>query len=201
MRWLLLRWFRWWTPLDDAWTSGPLLMKESLIDGLVLPFSKWRPSTSLERMPVLALGSVKRLKAGQQWQKGWLEEIFQLWSQLEKRVQLLEERKLHRSWSMWTTTLDQVDLWQSKERVDIKKYMKKVPWERHMGKLNGVDEPQWDKLRLEGLCLLLEAAFDNHPMKVGRSSLMPRGTRSESHRLASWGFECFPQETAGGSVV
>ena len=37
-----------------------------------------------------------------------------------------------------------------RERVDIKKYMKKVPWERHMGKLNGVDEPQWDKTSAGG---------------------------------------------------
>ena len=34
------RW--WWARLDDAWTSGPLLMKGSLIDGLVLPFSKMK---------------------------------------------------------------------------------------------------------------------------------------------------------------
>ena len=63
--------------------------------------------------------------------------------------------------------------------------MKKVPQERHLGKLNGVDEPQLDKLRLEGPCMLLEAAFDDHPVKIGHSSLMPRRTRSEGHRTAS----------------
>ena len=88
-QWTWIYWSRWgwqWCSqvvvghLNDAWTSGPLLMKESLIDGLVLPFSRWRPSTSRERMPVLALGLVKRSKVNQRW----LEEISQLGSQLEK---------------------------------------------------------------------------------------------------------------------